>query len=282
MTGFFIFVIVIGFIFAQVFMNPGILYFAIILSLVMNIAAYWFSDKIALAVSGAKPADKNQYPELYRAVEKVAHLANIPMPKVYVVNDQSPNAFATGRNKNHAAVAATTGILQSLNESELEGVLAHEISHIKNRDILVSSVAVVLAGVIAMMSDFFLRMSFFRGLGGDKDRNEGSGIMMILGIAAAILAPIAATLIQLAISRKREFLADESGARLIKDSEPLAEALIKIHNNPRQLAKVSSAIAHLYIDNPYKRKDHTSWFINMFTTHPPLEARLKALKELRI
>ncbi len=283
MTGFFVFVVAVGFIFSQIFSSSGILYFAVILSLVMNVVSYWFSDKIALMISGAKPASKSEYPELYRAIEKVTHLANISMPRVYIINDSSPNAFATGRNKNHAAVAATTGILQILTEKELEGVLAHEISHIKNRDILVSSITVVLAGVIAVVSDFFLRMTFFRGaFGGDRDRSEGSGAMMVLGIAAAILAPIAATLIQLAISRRREFLADESGARLIRNSEPLAEALIKIHNSPKQLTRASSATAHLYIDNPFKRKDGGSWFVKLFMTHPPVEERVKALRGLRI
>lgn len=283
MTGFFVFVVAVGFIFSRIFASPGILYFAIILSLAMNGASYWFSDKIALMISGAKPASKNEYQGLYKVVENTARLANIPTPKVYVINDASPNAFATGRNKNHAAVAVTTGILQTLTESELEGVLAHEISHIKNHDILVSSIAVVLAGVIAMVSDFFLRMTFFRGaFGGNRDRNEGSGALMILGIVAAILAPIAAMLIQLAISRRREFLADESGARLVRNSEPLAEALIKIHNNPKQLTRVSSATAHLYIDNPFKKKDGASWLVKMFMTHPPIEERVKALRGLRI
>lgn len=282
MTTFFIFVVIVGFIFAQIFNNSSILYLSVILSLVMNITAYWFSDKIALAVSGAKPADKKQYSQLYRAVENVTHLADIPMPKVYIVSDQSPNAFATGRNQNHAAVAATTGILSTLTESELEGVLAHEISHIKNRDILVSSVAIVLAGVIAMMSDFFLRMTFFRSAFGDRDRDNSSGFLMVLGIIAAILAPIAAMLIQLAISRRRELLADESGARLIKKTEPLAQALIKIHNNPKQLARVSSSTAHLYIDNPFKRKDGAGWFIRLFMTHPSIEERIKILRDLKI
>lgn len=284
MTGFFVFVVAVGFIFSRVFASPGILYFAMILSLAMNIASYWFSDKIALMISGAKPASKNEYPELYKAVEKTARLADIPMPKVYIINDPSPNAFATGRNKNHAAVAATSGIMQILTESELEGVLAHEISHIKNRDILVSSIAVVLAGVIAIASDFFLRMTFFRSVfGGGRDRDEGeSGILMVLGIAAAILAPIAATLIQLAVSRRREFLADESGARLIKKSEPLAQALVKIHNSPKQLARTSSATAHLYIDNPFKRKDGSNWLVNLFMTHPPVEERIKRLREILI
>ncbi len=282
MTGFFVFVVIIGFIFARAFNSLGVLYFAVILSLAMNFVAYWFSDKIALAISGAKPADEKKYPQLYRAVSKVTGLANIPAPKVYVIDDQSPNAFATGRNKKHASVAATTGILQTLNDEELAGVLAHEISHIKNRDIMISSIAVVLAGAIAMMSDFFLRMTFFRSIFGSRDdRSDNSGLAMVVGIMAAILAPIAAMMIQLAISRRRELLADESGARLLKNSEPLAEALIKIHNNPKQLAKASSATAHLYIDNPFKKKDGTSWLINLFQTHPPIEKRVQILRNLK-
>jgi len=267
---------------AQVFQNSSILYFAVILSLVMNLVAYWFSDKIAIMISRAKPADKTKHSELFAAVEKTARLADIPMPRVYIIEDASPNAFATGRNKKHAAVAATTGILQALSAEELTGVLAHEISHIKNHDILVSSIAVVLAGSIAMLSDMFLRMTFFRSVFGDRDNRQSSGALMVLGIAAAILAPIAAMMIQMAISRKREFLADESGARLIKNGGPLASALVKIHNNPKQLAKVSSAMAHLYIDNPFKKKDSASWLINLFRTHPRVEDRVRALRELKI
>lgn len=239
----------------------------------MNIFAYWNSAKIALRVSGAKPADEKEYMELHRIVENLAITAGLPKPKVYIINDPAPNAFATGRNKEHAAVAFTTGILAILDKSELEGVAAHELSHIGNRDILVSTIAVVLAGFISLLADVFLRSHLFGG-GRDSDSKAGN-ILMIVGIALAILAPIFATLVQLSISRKREFLADASGALLTRYPEGLASALQKISSYSRPMAHAHKATAHLFIANPFGGvgKKATS----LFSTHPPVEARVQAL-----
>src|SRR3989344_5412256 len=224
MTGFLVVVIGLGWIVSQVYGNTGILYAAVAFSLFMNITAYWFSDKIALASTGAKEADPVQYLELHRIVENLAITAGLPKPRVYIIEDQAPNAFAAGRDPKHAVIAVTTGLLATLDRSELEGVVAHELSHIGNRDILVMTVAVVLAGFIAIVSDIFLRMSFFGG----GNRDNKNPLLLIAGIAAIILAPIAAQLIQMAVSRKREFLADASGALLTRYPDALASALQKI------------------------------------------------------
>ena len=202
MSGFLIIVIGIGYVFSQMYNNPSILYFFVAFSVVMNITSYWYSDKIALSMAGAHPATRDQYFDFYTIVENLAITAGLPMPKIYVIDDPSPNAFATGRNKEHAVVAVTTGLLSIMNKTELEGVIAHEMSHIGNKDMLVSTVAVVLVGFVAIISDIMIRSAIF---GGRRDDREGNGLFMIIGIVVAILAPIAATLIQLAISRKREY-----------------------------------------------------------------------------
>lgn len=279
MTLFFGIVIALGYVFAQVYNNPGILYIFIIFSIAMNIAGYWFSDKIALSISGAKPATREEYFDLYNAVENLSITAGLPMPKIYVIADQAPNAFATGRDKEHAVVAATTGLLAIMNKSELEGVIAHELSHIGNRDMLVSTVAVVLVGFVAIVSDMFMRMSFFGGRR-DSDR-EGGGIMIIIGILISILAPIAAKLIQLSISRKREYLADASGSLLTRYPEGLASALEKLRDYSRPMSRQSTAIAHLYISNPFGEVSKFGKKVgNMFSTHPPLEDRIRILRGL--
>ncbi len=234
MSVFLIVVILIGWAISWYFNNPGILLFAVIFAVLTNVWSYWNSDKVAIALSGARPADPTKYPELHRVVETLSITAGLPKPKVYVIDDPAPNAFATGRNAKHAAVAATTGLLDMMNRSELEGVLAHELSHIGNRDILLSTVAVVLVGLVTLISDFFLRMTFW---GGRNDDEGGKNpIVMALAIVLIILAPIFATLLQLAISRKREFLADASGARLTRYPEGLASALEKIGSYPKPLA----------------------------------------------
>ena len=271
MTTFLVMIVGIGFIFSQIYGNPNILYFFFAFALFMNLYSYWNSAKIALRVSGAKPASEAEYPELHRIIENLSITAGLPKPKVYVINDPAPNAFATGRNKEHAAVAFTTGILEILDKSELEGVAAHELSHIGNKDILVSTVAVILAGFISLIADIFLRSQIFGG-GRDNDSKAGN-ILMIVGIALAILAPIFAMLIQLSISRKREFLADASGALLTRYPEGLASALGKIHTYNRPMQKAHQATAHLFIANPFGGKNIRS----LFATHPPVEARVKAL-----
>ena len=258
--------------------GPYGLIIGFIFALLMNFVSYFYSDKIVLWMYKAKLAEKSKYPELHELVSDVAKLANIPKPKVYIVTSANPNAFATGRNAEHAAIAVTEGALQKLDKNELEGVLAHELSHIGNRDILLQSVIVVLAGLISIMADWFLRSMFW---GGD-DRDNKNGAIMLVGIIASILAPIAAMIIQLAISRKREFLADASGALLTRYPEGLASALEKISQDQHPMRRASSANAHLYISNPFRGKAKTSWFSKMFMTHPPIEERVAALRGLKI
>jgi heat shock protein HtpX len=270
---FLVIVIGIGFFFSQYYGNPNILYFFVIFAVGMNIFSYWNSDKIALAINHAKQIEEKDNQELWHIVENLSITAGLPMPKVYIIDDPAPNAFATGRNKEHAVVAVTTGILQILDKTELEGVIAHELSHIGNRDILLSTVVVVLVGFISILANVFMRSMFF-GRGRDNDR-EGGGIMMVIGIVLSILAPIFATLIQLAISRKREFLADASGALLTRYPEGLADALVKIGKYNQPMKYANEATAHLFIANPFGRASKN--LSNLFNTHPPIEARVKAL-----
>ena len=275
-------VIGIGWIFAQIYNSAGILYFAVIFSIVMNIIAYWYSDKIVLRMSHARPVERGQSPELYNIVENLSITAGLPMPKIYIVDELAPNAFATGRNPQHSVVAVTTGLLKRLDKTELEGVIAHELSHIGNRDMLLSTMVVVLVGFISILSDMFLRSSFWGGRG----RNKGGGgqILMFTGIILAILAPIAATLIKLAISRKREFLADASGALLTRYPEGLASALEKIASDPTPLPVANNTTAHLWFDDPFTHGIGTGksvhWLHKLFMTHPPVEERLKALRRV--
>lgn len=274
MTVFLCIVIGLGWFFGVALNNPAILPLAVIFSLVMNIGSYWFSDKLVLSMSGATPADETQYHDLHNIVENLAITAGLPKPRIFIISDPAPNAFATGRNKEHAVVAVTTGILGLLNKVELEGVLAHELSHVGNRDMLVSTMAVVLVGFVTLLSDFFLRSNMFRG----SDDREGKGnILMIAGVVLAILSPLIATLMQLAISRKREFLADASGALLTRYPEGLASALQKISGYSRPMIRANNATAHLFIANPFGGKEVRGFVSNLFSTHPPIEDRIKAL-----
>lgn len=271
-------IIALGWFFSVTYNAPHVLWGAIILSILMNIVSYWYSDKIALSMSGARPATREEFFDLYTVTENLSISAGLPMPKLYVIADPVPNAFATGRNPEHAAVAATTGLLQILNRTELEGVIAHELSHIGNRDILISTVAVVLVGFVSLISDFFLRASFF-GRSGDDNRG-GNAIFVLIGFALALLSPLIATLIQLAISRKREFLADASGALLTRYPDGLASALEKIHSHAGTLRRANHATAHLYIANPFGGKEgKRSFLTKLFMTHPPVEERINALKQ---
>lgn len=274
MATFLILIVAIGFIFSQIYGNPSILYGFFVFAIFMNIFAYWNSAKIALRVSGAKPADENEYRELHNIIENLSITAGLPKPKVYIIEDQAPNAFATGRNAKHSAVAFTTGILAILDKSELEGVAAHELSHIGNKDILISTIAVVLAGFISLFADMFLRSQMVR-VGGNDDNRAGA-MMMVAGLVLAILAPIFAMLIQLAISRKREFLADASGALLTRYPEGLASALQKISSYGRPMQKAHDATAHLFIANPFGGKA-VRGVHKLFMTHPPVEDRISAL-----
>ncbi len=276
MFSFLVIVIALGWVFSQVFANSTILYVAIVFSIGMNFFSYWYSDKIALRMSGAVKADEHKYKDLLNIVENLSITAGLPTPRTYIINDSSPNAFATGRNKEKATIAVTTGLLNLLDKSELEGVIAHELSHIGNKDILLATVVVVLVGFVALLSDLFIRMSIFGGLKRD-DNNQMGSIITIVGIVLAILTPFVAMLIQLAISRKREFLADASGSLLTRYPEGLASALEKISQNSTPLKKVSKATAHLYISDPYKGKK-TKFFAKLFMTHPPVEERIRMLR----
>lgn len=261
--------------------SPGMLYFAAGFAILMNMGAFFFSDKIALKMSGAKEVSYEEQPELYTAVKNLSQQAKLPMPRVYIINDPAPNAFATGRSPSKSAVAVTTGLMNMLDQNELQGVLAHELSHINNRDILVMTIAVVLVGFLSMASDMFWRVSLFGG-GGDNDR--GGALAMAVGIGVMILAPLAGTLMQLAISRKREFLADASGALMTHNPEGLASALQKISGYNAPMRRASHATAHLFISNPFgpapsgagqALKKRISKY---FSTHPPVEERVAALR----
>ena len=278
LTGFFVLIIAIGWVFAQIYENPTIIVIAIVISLLMNVGGYWFSDKIILKMVHAKPVSREVAPELWNIVENLSITAGLPMPKLYIVDDPSPNAFATGRNKEHAVVAVHTGLLRTLDRTELEGVLAHELSHVGNRDTLISTIAVVLAGFVAILSDFFLRMSLWGG-GGNRD-NKAHGLLMLAGFALAILAPIFAMFIQLAISRKREFLADASGALLTRYPEGLASALEKISGAGIPSTTATSATSSLYIANPFNGTKSVSFITKLFMTHPPIEERIAILRNM--
>ena len=280
MTGFLIIVIGLGFVVTQIYGNPIFLYVAVFISIMMNISAYWFSDKVAIAASGAKPADGAEWLELNRIVENLSITAGLPKPRVYVINDPAPNAFATGRNPEHAAIAVTTGLLNTLERSELEGVLAHELSHIGNRDILVMTVAVVLVGFVSATADIFLRMGHIGGRESDDGRAKAA--FAIFALVAFIVAPIAAQLMQFAISRRREFLADTSGALLTRYPEGLASALTKISSYKSPMKRANHATAHLFISNPFGASETGKFVGKLFSTHPPIGERITSLRGLDI
>ncbi|MEK7176816.1 MAG: M48 family metallopeptidase [Patescibacteria group bacterium] len=274
MTFFFALVIVLGWFISYYFESPGILYFAVFFAIFMNIFSYWFSDKIVLKLHKARLATRQEYFDLWNATENLSIAAGLPMPKLYIVEDSAPNAFATGRDSSHAVVAVTTGLLSILEKNELEGVIAHELSHIGNRDMLLSTVVVVLAGFITLVSDIFLRSRIHGG--GGRDNGRAGAVIVLVGLIFAILAPLAATLIRLAISRKREFLADASGALLTRYPEGLASALKKISSVPTPMRTANDATAHLFISNPFGEK-RISGLHKLFMTHPPVEERVSAL-----
>jgi len=277
---FFVFIIGLGWVASYVFQNQAILIYAVIFSLIMNIASFWYSDKVVLAITKARPIEKKDNPELYRIVENLCITAGISLPRIYIMPELQPNAFATGRNTKNAVVVVTQGLLQKLDKQELEGVIAHELSHIGNKDILLMTMVVVLVGFVSIISDWFLRSMWFGGMRRRSDRNEGQmgSILALAGIVLAVLSPLVAMLIQLAISRKREFLADASGALLTRYPEGLARALAKISADKTSMKHVSTSTAHLYIANPLRGKS----FSNLFQTHPAIEDRIKALREMII
>lgn len=271
---FFALVVGIGWAISWYYQNPSILFIAVIFAVLMNAGSYWYSDKLVLSMAGAKGADEREFRELHNVVENLAITAGLPKPRVYIISDPAPNAFATGRDPKHAVVAVTTGLLQMMERSELEGVIAHELSHIGNRDMLVMTVVVVLAGFVALISDMFLRSLYFRGSGNDR----GGNALAILALVGAILAPLAAALIKLAVSRKREYLADASGALLTRYPEGLASALRKLGSYGAPMRHANNATAHLFISNPFGARAMKG-VAHLFMTHPPIEARIKALLE---
>jgi len=283
LTFFLFFIIFLGWFFSYYFQSQDILFFAVIFSVFTSVLSYWFSDKIVLSLTKAKPIEKKDNPELYRVVENLCITVGLPTPKIYILEESQPNAFTTGRDKNHAVIAVTRGLLEKLDKTELEGVISHELSHIGNKDALLQTMIVILAGVVTMLSNLFLRISFW---GGGRKRSsrdsEGGSILAIIGIFAAILAPIAATLIRLAISRKREFLADASGALLTRYPEGLASALEKISQDSTPLRVANNSTAHLFIASPFRGDEETSWFNKLFMTHPPATERIKILRGMKM
>ncbi len=267
------------------FRGPSALGFtgiALIIAGIMNFFSYYYSDKIIMTISAAKQIQKKDNPQLFRIIENLSIASGLPMPKVFLVDDSAPNAFATGRDPKHASIAFTSGILEKLNRQELEGVAAHELSHVGNYDTRLLTIVSVLVGMIALLSDWFIRITWFGGGNRDNDDNDSAaGIFMIIAFVLAILSPIIATLIQLAVSRKRELLADASGALLTRNPEELAQALIKISKDQEPLEVANKATAHLYIVNPFKDGHKmVGNFANLFNTHPPIEERVKALRAM--
>ncbi len=275
MTVFLVVVIGTGYVFSQALGSPVILPFAVAFAIGMSFGSYWWSDKIVLSMSGARQIGSEDNQELFHIVENLSITAGLPMPRIYVIDDTAMNAFATGRDPEHGVICFTTGILSRLERSEIEGVAAHELSHIGNRDTLISTIVVVLVGFVALLADWFRNSLLFSRRSNDND-NGGGQLQLIFFIAAivlSILAPIAATLMQLAISRKREFVADASGALLTRYPEGLASALRKISVDAEPLEAANRATAHLYIANPFKGRKVAKFFM----THPPTEERIAAL-----
>jgi heat shock protein HtpX len=278
--GFFLaLVLFLGWIVSLYFESPFIFWISFLVSVLASLGSFWYSDKIVLAMSRAQPIEKKDNPELYRLVENLCITAGLPLPKIYIIDSSAPNAFATGRNPQHAVIAVTSGLLEKLERVELEGVIAHELAHVGNRDALLATIIVVLVGLVIRVADLFFRSGFK----GRQNREEkGSPVLAILGILFLILAPFLAQMVRFAISRKREFLADATGALLTRYPEGLARALEKIASSPVPLRVASNATAHLYIVSPFKGRQTQNWLIKLFSTHPPIEERIRALREMKV
>jgi len=279
MTGFFILIVAFGWVASYYFQDEIVLWFAFGISLIMSFSSYWFSDKVVMKMSGARLIEKKDNPELYRIVENLSITAGLPIPKIYIINDPSPNAFATGRNPEHAAIAVTMGLLEKLERVELEGVIAHELAHIGNHDTLLATVVVVLVGLVIRTTDIFLRS---RTRVRNDEKHGRGGPVALISLLFFILAPILAQLLKLAISRKREFLADSTGTLLTRYPQGLISALEKISSSPDKLRRVSGATAHLYIVNPLMGANNTNWLAKLFMTHPPIEQRIIALRDFQL
>ena len=278
---FFVVVMGLGYVFTMAYGDPSFIIFAALFSIIYSFISYYASASIALSLARAKEIEKSDNPDLWNIVENLAITAGLPMPKLYITPEMQINAFATGRDPRHAAVAVTQGALQRLNKTELQGVIAHELSHVGNRDILVSTVAAILAGIISLIADLFLRSLFFGGFGGRRGRGGGEAqeVFFIAAIVLSILAPIGTILIQLAISRRREALADASGVLLTRYPEGLISALRKIEVDTVPMASAKDSTAHMWLDNPFKGKQ-ASWWHKLFMTHPPVEERIAALEKM--
>lgn len=275
-------IIAIGYVFSLYLDQPSLLAVAVIIAIVLNVFSYFFSDKIVLSISGAREIKRSNDEDLYRTVENLSIAAGLPTPKIYSIEDTAPNAFATGRDPKHAVVAITTGLRSKLTKLELEGVIAHELSHIGNYDIRITTIVVVLVGIVTLLADWMFRVSIHGRRG--RDNNGGNGVIAIIALVLALLSPIAATLMQLAVSRKREYLADASAALLTRYPHGLASALEKIAADHEPLEVANKATAHLYIVNPLKehqeKGDQISWFASLFQTHPPIQDRIKKLQDM--
>lgn len=283
LTGFFLLIIAIGWLISYLMDSTIILWIAVIFSVLMSFFSYWHSDKIILSMNRAKEIKKEDNPELYRLVENLCITAGLPLPKIYIIDEPQPNAFATGRDAKRGVVAVTRGLLEKLERAELEGVIAHELAHIGNKDMLLQTIVVTLVGFIVILTNFFFRLAFWGRMGGGG-RNGGYArlILLLIAVALAVLAPLFANLIKLAISRKREFLADASAGLLTRYPEGLARALEKISQDPSPLRTANDATAHLYIANPFRGKEKKSWLHRLFLTHPPTEERIRALRDMSV
>ncbi len=279
--GFFVlFIAMVGYLFgeAQGGYGGSYLFIGLTFSLITSLGSYFYGDKLVLAMNGARPADKKRDFNFYTAVENLSIASGLPMPKLYVIESNAMNAFATGRDPQHAVVCATRGLLERLDRSDIEGVIAHELSHVKNYDIRLMLIVSVLVGVVAFMADMFNRSLFWGRR--SRDNRKGGGLLLIIGIILAILTPLIAVLIQLAISRRREFLADASGVLLTRNPQGLADALEKISQDNKPLETASTGTAHLFISNPFKNKEFTGKISNLFNTHPPIEERIRILRSM--
>lgn len=278
---FILLIIGIGWLLSYIFESTFLLWFAVVFSVLSSFYSYWNSDKIVLSLSRAKPVKKEDYPELYRMTENLAISSGLPMPRLFIINDLQPNAFATGRNPEHAVIGVTTGLLERLDKAELEAVIAHELGHIGNNDILLSSIIVVLVGTVVLVADFFFRTAFYGSIGRSRE-GGGQALVLIGAVAFVVIAPLLAQLMKLAISRKREYLADSTAALTTRYPEGLARALEKISKDPNQLRTANDATAHLYFVSPFRGKEQNSWFRKLFLTHPPIEDRIKKLKGIEV
>ncbi|MEI7620450.1 MAG: M48 family metallopeptidase [Candidatus Falkowbacteria bacterium] len=282
LVGFSIFIIIVAFIFSTAMNQPAILYAVVIFSIVSSFVSYWWSDKIVLAMSNAHEVVHDSNKELFHIVENLCITAGLPVPKIYLIDDSAPNAFATGRDPEHAVIAVTSGLLEKLEKNELEGVIAHELSHIGNRDILLATIVTVLVGIVVLLADWFMRWSFFGGRRNNDEKGGGeiAAVITILAIVLSILAPFFAYMMQFSISRKREFMADSNAALLTRYPEGLARALEKISADTEPLEVANRATAHLYFSSPFKGRESKkiSWLTKMFMTHPPVEERVRALR----